>query len=77
MDWRLYRPLRSNEISINDLGPRTAPPTPKRPGEWRIAVTGGSSAWGWRILDADTIAVQLQQALHRQGHPSIVVYNFE
>jgi hypothetical protein len=37
---RLYRPLRSNEILINDLGLRTAPPTPKRPGEWRIAVTG-------------------------------------
>jgi len=73
---RLYRPLRSNEILINDLGLRTAPPTPKRPGEWRIAVTGGSSAWGWRVLDADTIAVRLQEALHQRGHPNIVVYNF-
>src|SRR5262245_59461749 len=73
---RLYRPLHGNGILINDLGLRTAPPTPKRPGEWRIALTGGSAAWGWRVLDADTIAVQLQQALHRQGHPSITVYNF-
>jgi hypothetical protein len=73
---RLYRPLRSNEILINDLGLRTAPPTPKRPGEWRIALTGGSAAWGWRVLDADTIAARLQEALHRQGHPNIVVYNF-
>jgi hypothetical protein len=73
---RLYRPLHGNGVLINDLGLRTAPPTPKRPGEWRIAVTGGSAAWGWRVLDVDTIAVRLQEALHRQGHPNIVVYNF-
>jgi hypothetical protein len=73
---RLYRPLHGNGLLINDLGLRTALPTPKRPGEWRIAVTGGSSAWGWRVLDADTIAVRLQEALHRQGHPNILVYNF-
>jgi hypothetical protein len=73
---RLYRPLHGNGFLINDLGLRTALPTPKRPGEWRIAVTGGSAAWGWRVLDVDTIAVRLQEALHRQGHPNIVVYNF-
>jgi hypothetical protein len=73
---RLYRPLHGNGFLINDLGLRTAPPTQKRPGEWRIAVTGGSAAWGWRVLDVDTIAVRLQEALHRQGHPNIVVYNF-
>ena len=39
-------------------------------------MTGGSSAWGWRVLDADTIAVRLQEALHQRGHPNIVVYNF-
>jgi hypothetical protein len=60
---RLYRPWRGDGIFVNDLGLRTAAPTPKRPGEWRIAVTGGSSAWGWRVLDADTIAAQLQDAL--------------
>jgi lysophospholipase L1-like esterase len=73
---RLYRPWRGDGILINDLGLRTAPPTPKRPGEWRIAVTGGSAAWGWRVLDVDTIAVRLQETLHRQGHPNVVVYNF-
>jgi hypothetical protein len=73
---RLYRPLHGKELLINDLGLRTAPPTPKRPGEWRIAVTGGSAAWGWRVLDVDTIAFRLQEALHRQGHSNIVVYNF-
>jgi len=72
----LYRPWRGDGILINELGLRTAPPTPKQPGEWRIAVTGGSAAWGTRVLDVDTIAAQLQEALHRQGHSNVVVYNF-
>jgi lysophospholipase L1-like esterase len=72
----LYRPWRGEGISINALGLRTALPSPKQPGEWRIAVTGGSAAWGWRMRDADTIPVRLQQALHRQGHANVTVYNF-
>jgi lysophospholipase L1-like esterase len=72
----LYRPWQGDGISINELGLRTALPSPKKPMEWRIAVTGGSAAWGWRMRDADTIPVQLQQILHRQGHSSLVVYNF-
>ena len=72
----LYRPWRGEGISINALGLRTALPSPKQPGEWRIAVTGGSAAWGWRMRDADTIPVRLQQALHRQGHANLTVYNF-
>lgn len=72
----LYRPWRGEGISINALGLRTALPSPKEPGEWRIAVTGGSAAWGWRMRDADTIPVRLQQALHRQGHTNVTVYNF-
>src|SRR5262249_27988173 len=54
---QLYRPWQGHEIIINELGLRTAPPTPKRSGEWRIAITGGSVAFGWRVRDADTIAV--------------------
>jgi lysophospholipase L1-like esterase len=72
----LYRPWQGEGISINELGLRTAPPSPKKPGEWRIAVTGGSVAWGWRMRDADTIPVLLQQILHRQGHANFTVYNF-
>jgi lysophospholipase L1-like esterase len=72
----LYRPWRGEGITINELGLRTAPPSPKNAGEWRIAVTGGSAAWGWRMRDADTIPVQLQQILHRQGHTNLAVYNF-
>jgi lysophospholipase L1-like esterase len=51
-------------------------PTPKAPGEWRIAVTGGSAAWGWRVRDSDTIPVQLQDVLRRAGHDNVTVYNF-
>ena len=74
-DVRLYRPWRGDGIAINRLGLRTAPPTPKTPGEWRIAVTGGSAAWGWRVLDADTVSQRLQDAL-RSTDPKVTVYNF-
>src|SRR5262245_20948552 len=49
---QLYRPWQGHEIIINELGLRTAPPTPKRRGEWRTAITGGSVAFGWRVRDA-------------------------
>jgi lysophospholipase L1-like esterase len=74
-DLRLYRPWRGDGIAINRLGLRTAPPTPKEPGEWRIAVTGGSAAWGYRVLDVDTVPHRLQDAL-RQIDPKVTVYNF-
>src|SRR5262249_9039780 len=63
-------------ISINELGLRTPPPSPKSPGEWRIAVSGASAAFGWRVRDADTIPVQLQEVLRRRGHRNVSVYNF-
>src|SRR5262245_35509983 len=73
---QLYRPWRGQEIIINELGLRTEPPTPKRSGEWRIAITGGSVAFGWRVRDADTIAVQVQERLHGRGLRNVTVYNF-
>jgi hypothetical protein len=72
----LYRPWQGDGISINELGLRTPPPSPKSPGEWRIAVAGASAAFGWRMPDGDTIPVLLQQILHRQGHANVRVYNF-
>ena len=74
-DVRLYRPWSGDGIVINQLGLRTAPPTPKAPGEWRIAVTGGSAVWGWRVLDADTLPQQLQGVLRRTDS-KVTVYNF-
>jgi lysophospholipase L1-like esterase len=72
---RLYRPWQGPGITLNVLGLRTLPPTPKAPGEWRVAVTGGSAVWGWRVLDADTIPVQLQQ-LVQADNPNVTFYNF-
>lgn len=73
---RLYRPWHGDGITLNRLGLRTALPAPRKAGEWRIAVTGGSAVWGWRVRDADTIPVQLQAILHRTGHRNVSVYNF-
>ena len=73
--WRLYRPRNTDGIFINDLGLRTAPPTPKAPGEWRVAVSGGSTVWGWGVLDADTIPEYIQSLLPHTGR-NIGVYNF-
>ena len=72
---RLYRPWQGPGISINALGMRTPPPAPKASGDWRTAVTGGSAVWGWRVLDADTIPAQLQQAEHASGRKA-TFYNF-
>lgn len=73
---RLYRAWQDQGVAINALGLRTALPTPKAPGEWRIAVTGGSAVWGWRVVDANTIPALLQDALHRSGRTNVTVYNF-
>jgi lysophospholipase L1-like esterase len=72
---RLYRPWQGPGININALGLRTPPPTPRVSGEWRIAITGGSAVWGWRVLDADTIPVQLQQLEH-VSKPNLTFFNF-
>jgi lysophospholipase L1-like esterase len=73
---RLYAPWQGQGIAINELGLRTASPRPKRPGEWRIAVTGGSTVWGSYIRDADTIPVQLSATLRQRGYDKVTVYNF-
>jgi hypothetical protein len=63
-------------IVINNLGLRTQSPQPKRPGEWRIALTGGSTVWGTGVRDEDTIAPQLARALQHHGCKNVSVYNF-
>jgi hypothetical protein len=71
----LYSPFEAPDIRINELGLRTPSPSAKKPGERRIAVTGGSSAMGWRVPDADTIPVQLQRILRQRGFLNVTVYN--
>jgi lysophospholipase L1-like esterase len=72
----VYRPWSGNGVTINALGLRTPPPTPKSPGERRIAISGGSNVWGFRLADADTLPALLQAVLRRNGYDKISVYNF-
>jgi len=73
---QVYRPWRGHDIVINELGLRTAMPTPRRSGEWRIAITGGSVTFGWHMRDTDTIPVQVQEIFHERGLSNVTVYNF-
>src|SRR5262245_39738851 len=73
---RLYRPWQGDGVVINDLGLRTQRPQTKQPGEWRIALIGGSTVWGFRVGDKDTIAAQLERALQHRGYRNVSVYNF-
>ncbi len=61
--WRLYRPRNADGIVINELGLRTAVPTAKSAGERRVAISGGSTVFGWRMLDIDTIPENVQRLL--------------
>ena len=72
---RVYRPWKGDGVEINEFGLRGPAPAPKAPGEWRIAVTGGSTTYGWRVLDADTIPARLQDAIRAFGR-KVAVYNF-
>ena len=74
-DVKVHRPFHSDGISINALGLRTVLPTAKSPDEWRIAVVGGSTTWGYGVLDIHTIPMQMQNVL-RHRDPKISVYNF-
>ncbi len=69
---QLYRPYEGDGIRINEIGLRTAPPIPKGAGEWRVAITGGSTTWGSRVVDADRISEQFAKncscAWPEQGH---------
>ena len=72
--WRLYRPHNADGIFINELGLRTAMPTAKSAGEWRVAISGGSTVFGWRVLDVDTIPENIQRLLPQTAR-KITVYN--
>jgi hypothetical protein len=72
-DRRLYRPWQGAGISINADGLRTRLPSQKAPAEWRVAITGGSAVWGWRVLDQDTIPVHLQESV---GNAGLTFFNF-
>jgi lysophospholipase L1-like esterase len=50
-------------------------PTAKSAGEWRVAISGGSTVFGWRVLDIDTIPENVERLLP-QTVRKITIYNF-
>jgi hypothetical protein len=70
-----YRPFESPYVRINELGLRTVMPSRKKPGEWRVALTGGSTAWGTAVPDEDTIPAFIQDLTNRHGL-NVRVLNF-
>lgn len=70
-----YRPFDSDIVTINTLGYRTPAPAPARWDEFRIALTGGSETFGWRVADTDTLARQLERALAAAGATNVRVFN--
>src|SRR5262245_15018720 len=68
-----YRPFNHPDVRINELGLRTQMPTGKSPSEWRVALTGGSAAWGAAVSDADSIPAQLQKLLRERGVNAMVL----
>ena len=74
--FNLYKPWSGAGVTINEVGLRTAPPSPKAPGEQRIAILGGSVVWGYLLADADTIPARLQAALREAGRRDFTIFNF-
>jgi lysophospholipase L1-like esterase len=72
----LYKPWSGDGVTINELGLRTSPPTPKAAGEYRVALTGGSVVWGYLLADDDTIPTRLQTKIKESGRTDVTVYNF-
>ena len=47
LGWIGWPNYRSETIQINEMGLRDGPIEPRKPGEYRVMVTGGSAAWGF------------------------------
>lgn len=63
----LYEPSETQHLRINSLGLRGPEIERRRGEEWRIAVFGGSSVYGWLVADDQTVPALLQETLARQN----------
>lgn len=55
-------------LKINGLGFRDGPVEPRKPGEVRIVLLGGSAAWGWGAsANAFTVAGALERQLNEES----------
>lgn len=73
--WR-YRPPGSTLVPVNSLGLRGPEPSPRRPGELRVAVLGGSSVYGWLVGSGETLPAAVERAVAAaQPERSVTVFN--
>ena len=71
----LQRPYESDLYNINSSGFRTPEFSKPAPGEFRIAVLGGSTTFGLLNADKNTIPAFLEQNLRAQLARNITVWN--
>lgn len=66
---------RSDLYNVNTSGFRTREFTAKRPGEFRVALLGGSTAFGQLLADQHTIANILERQLQERFGGKVTVWN--
>lgn len=74
-DIALQRPHKSDLYTVNPDGFRTRDFSAKSPGEFRIAVLGGSTAFGILNADQNTIPEILERRLRQEFGQNISVWN--
>jgi lysophospholipase L1-like esterase len=62
-------------ISTNAHGLRTSHPMEPSDGDYRVAIMGDSTVFGWGVEDNESIAAVAEDVLRAQGHPNIKVIN--
>src|SRR5262245_40303253 len=73
------RPVRGRFVNIAAAGFRVGPdqgPWPPEPTYYNVFLFGGSTAFGYGLVDHDTVAAYLQGRLGTAGGRPVRVYNF-
>lgn len=71
-----YVPFESEFLSVNGLGFRGSMPPRRKLDEFRVAVFGGSSVYGWLVADDQTLPACLENELRRHlGDRPVTVIN--
>jgi hypothetical protein len=73
--FRVYPPTQSPTFNINSTGFRAPEFAPRDCFEYRIALFGGSTAFGWEVADHRTIAGFMDRDLAARGYGDVRLYN--
>ncbi|MCB9452547.1 MAG: SGNH/GDSL hydrolase family protein [Anaerolineaceae bacterium] len=71
-------PDESYNITLNNIPAMFASHVitqPKAPDEYRVLLIGDSSAWGWLLENADTLAAVINRAHYEIGGQTVTAYN--